>query len=309
MSSPSLAVKISGNGRSLDLKNPVMTASGTFGFGNEFASFGDLASLGGIVVKALSLTKRDGNPIPRIAETASGMLNSIGLQNPGAGVFLRGLLPQLKELGVPIIPNLYATSVEEFGELAKKLSVDGVSALEVNVSCPNVKDGGAIFGQDPEMVRKVTEEVCKASNLPVIVKLSPNVTDIASIAKASEDGGATAVSCINTLRGMAVDIESRKPRLSTIVGGLSGPAIKPIGLRCVWEVAQAVDISVIGVGGICNASDALEYILVGATAIQVGTGNFIRPDTSFKIVEDLPELMEKYNIESLEEFRSSLLPN
>ena len=301
-----LEVTLAGNGRSFTLQNPIMTASGTFGFGFEFEPYGDLNVLGGIVVKGLSLEARDGNPMPRIADSPSGMLNCIGLQNPGAKLFLRGLLPRLAEKKAAIIPNLYATTLDEFATLAEMLTVDGVTALEVNVSCPNVKDGGTAFGHDPVMAAKVTETVVKNTSLPVIVKLSPNVTDIGLIAKACEDAGATALSCINTVRGMAVDARRRRSYLSNIIGGLSGPAIKPVGLRCVWEVTRAVDIPVIGVGGITTAQDVLEYILVGATAIQVGTGSFVRPDTAFSLTTELPELMKQFGIESLDEYRGSL---
>lgn len=301
-----LEVVLSGNGRKLTLQNPIMTASGTFGFGFEFEPYGDLNTLGGIVVKGLSLEERDGNPMPRIADSPAGMLNCIGLQNPGAKVFLKGLLPRLASLKAKIIPNLYATSVDEFAELAAMLSVEGVGALEVNVSCPNVRDGGTAFGHDPIMAAKVTEAVVKNTSLPVIVKLSPNVTDITIIGKACENAGATALSCINTVRGMAVDIVRRKSFLSNVIGGLSGPAIKPVGLRCVWEVTRAVNIPVIGLGGITSVEDALEYMLVGATAVQVGTGNFIRPDMAFQMVADLPAALEKYRITSLADFRGSL---
>lgn len=301
-----LEVVLSGNGRKLTLQNPIMTASGTFGFGFEFEPYGDLNTLGGIVVKGLSLEARDGNPMPRIADSPAGMLNCIGLQNPGAKVFLKGLLPRLASLKAKIIPNLYATSVDEFAELAAMLSVEGVGALEVNVSCPNVRDGGTAFGHDPIMAAKVTEAVVKNTSLPVIVKLSPNVTDITIIGKACENAGATALSCINTVRGMAVDIVRRKSFLSNVIGGLSGPAIKPVGLRCVWEVTRAVNIPVIGLGGITSVEDALEYMLVGATAVQVGTGNFIRPDMAFQMVADLPAALEKYRITSLADFRGSL---
>lgn len=301
-----LEVTLAGNGRSFTLQNPIMTASGTFGFGFEFEPYGDLNVLGGIVVKGLSLEARDGNPMPRIADSPSGMLNCIGLQNPGVKLFLRGLLPRLAEKKAAIIPNLYATTLEEFATLAEMLTVDGVTALEVNVSCPNVKDGGTAFGHDPVMAAKVTETVVKNTSLPVIVKLSPNVTDIGLIGKACEEAGATVLSCINTVRGMAVDARRRRSYLSNIIGGLSGPAIKPVGLRCVWEVTRAVDIPVIGVGGITTAQDVLEYIIVGATAIQVGTGSFVRPDTAFSLTTELPELMKQFGIESLDEYRGSL---
>ncbi len=292
----------------LVLKNPIITASGTFGFGLEFSSFGDLKRLGGIVVKGLSLKAREGNPMPRVAETPCGMLNAIGIQNPGVEAFLRDKLPLLPWRETAIIANMYACTVPEFGELAGVLSgEEGVAALEVNVSCPNVSHGGAAFGQDPTQIRKVTEEVKKrAKGKPVIVKLSPNVTDIASCAQAAEDGGADAVSLINTLLGMAVDIRTRKPTLANVLGGLSGPAIKPVALRCVHQVCRKVQIPVIGIGGIVSAEDALEFILLGAAAVQVGTANFLRPDQSFRIIDDLPRAMIKAHSDSLGELRGSL---
>lgn len=292
----------------LVLKNPIITASGTFGFGLEFMNFGDLKRLGGIVVKGLSLKPREGNPMPRIVETPCGMLNAIGIQNPGVESFVRDKLPLLPWRETAIIANLYACSAQEFGDLTGVLAgEEGVAALEVNVSCPNVQSGGAAFGQDPAQIRKVTEEVKKrAGGKPVIVKLSPNVTDIGLCARAAQEGGADAVSLINTLLGMAVDIRSRKPRLANVVGGLSGPAIKPVALRCVYQASRAVTIPIIGVGGIGSAEDALEFILVGASAVQVGTANFLRPDQSFRIVEDLPRAMLKARAKSFEELRGSL---
>lgn len=292
----------------LVLKNPIITASGTFGFGLEFMNFGDLKRLGGIVVKGLSLKPREGNPMPRIVETPCGMLNAIGIQNPGVESFVRDKLPLLPWRETAIIANLYACSAQEFGDLTGVLAgEEGVAALEVNVSCPNVQSGGAAFGQDPTQIRKVTEEVKKrAAGKPVIVKLSPNVTDIGLCARAAQEGGADAVSLINTLLGMAVDIRTRKPRLANVVGGLSGPAIKPVALRCVYQASRAVTIPIIGVGGIGNAEDALEFILVGASAVQVGTANFLRPDQSFRIVEDLPRAMLKARARTFEELRGSL---
>lgn len=292
----------------LHLKNPVVTASGTFGYGLEFTPYGDLARLGGIVVKGLSLEPRKGNPMPRLAETPCGMLNAIGLQNAGVKAFLRGLLPQLPFRETAVIANLYACDPEEFGELASILAAEeGVAALEVNISCPNVKEGGILFGQDPAQAAKVTEAVKKkAGTKPVIVKLSPNVTDIAAIARAVEASGADILSLINTLSGMSVDARTRKPRLANVIGGLSGPAIKPVALRCVHQVAKAVNIPIMGMGGITSAEDALEFILVGAHAVQVGTANFLRPDFSFRLVDEIPALFEKYGVKSLEEYRGSL---
>ncbi|SME97468.1 dihydroorotate dehydrogenase [Desulfovibrio gilichinskyi] len=292
----------------LKLKNPILTASGTFGFGLEFKRFGDLESLGGIIVKGLSLKPREGNPMPRIAETPCGMLNAIGIQNPGVEVFLKDRLPKLPWKTLPVLVNLYATDATEFGELAKVLSAEeGVAALEVNVSCPNVKEGGIAFGQDPSQITKVAEAVKKnAGNKPVIIKLSPNVTDIATCARAAEAGGADGISLINTLSGMAVDIERRAPRLTNVIGGLSGPAVKPVALRCVFQAVNAVKIPVIGLGGISSAEDAAEFLLVGATAVQIGTANFLSPDTAFKIAEELPKVLERINAKSLDEFRGSL---
>jgi len=292
----------------LVLKNPIITASGTFGFGLEFMDFGDLKRLGGIVVKGLSLKPREGNPMPRIVETPCGMLNAIGIQNPGVEAFVRDKLPLLPWRETAIIANLYACSAEEFGELTGVLAgEEGVAALEVNVSCPNVQSGGSAFGQDPTQIRKVTEEVKKrAGGKPVIVKLSPNVTDIAICARAAQEGGADALSLINTLLGMAVDIRTRKPRLANIVGGLSGPAIKPVALRCVYQACRAVSIPVIGIGGIVSAEDALEFIMVGASAVQVGTANFLRPDQSFRIVDDLNRAMLKARCVDFSELRGSL---
>ncbi|GHV53540.1 dihydroorotate dehydrogenase [Deltaproteobacteria bacterium] len=295
----------------ITLKNPVITASGTFGYGLEFIPYGDLKSLGGIIVKGLSLEAREGNKTPRIAETASGMLNAIGLQNCGVKVFLRDKLPFLPWKAVPVITNLYASSVDEFAELAHVLSAEeGIAALEVNISCPNVQAGGVLFGQNPDMAESVTRAVARhAGKKPVIVKLSPNVTDITSIARACENGGADMISCINTLQGMAVDVKTKKTRLAGTTGGLSGPAIKPVALRCVWQAARSVSIPVIGVGGIMDANDVLEFILVGAYAVQIGTANFTRPDAAFRIASELPGLMEELGITSLDAFRGSLSIN
>lgn len=298
----------SGSRTPLILKNPVLTASGTFGYGLEFAPYGNLTELGGIVVKGLSLKPRVGNPLPRIAETPCGMLNAIGLQNDGVEVFLSQRLPRLPWRETPIIANIYAASPAEFAELAMRLSTEeGIAALEVNISCPNVRSGGALFGQNPDLAAEAVSAVKKnAGKKPVIVKLSPNVTDITVIAKAVADAGADALSCINTLSGMAVDIKTRKPLLSTITGGLSGPAIKPVALRCVWQVCRAVSLPVIGIGGITCARDVLEFILVGASAVEIGTMNFVRPDAAFQIAKELPALCTELGIKDLNEFRGSL---
>ncbi|WP_316899673.1 dihydroorotate dehydrogenase [Pseudodesulfovibrio indicus] len=292
----------------LSLKNPVMTASGTFGFGLEFAPYGDLKRLGGIVAKGLSLKPREGNPMPRIAETPCGMLNAIGIQNPGVEHFVTKALPALPWKDVAVVANLYACDAEEFGELAGVLAgEEGVAALEVNVSCPNVKEGGIAFGQDPAQIGRVTEAVKKrAGNKHVMVKLSPNVTDIAVCARAAAEGGADSLSLINTLSGMAVDIRNRKPRIANVIAGLSGPAIKPVALRCVHQAVRAVDIPVVGIGGIASAEDALEFLLVGAQAVQVGTANFLRPDFAFGLADEMAALLESIGATSLDEFRGSL---
>lgn len=285
-----------------------MTASGTFGYGLEFAPYGDLPELGAIVVKGLSLKPRQGNPMPRVAETTAGMLNAVGLQNVGVEVFIKEKLPKLPWRDTAVIPNIYAQDADSFAELAAILAAeDGIAALEVNISCPNVQAGGIQFGQDPAMAAKVTSAVKKrAGQKPVIVKLSPNVTDITVIARAVAEAGADVISCINTLRAISVDIRTRKPRLANLVGGLSGPAVKPVALRCVHQVCQAVSIPVIGVGGIVTAEDILEFILVGASAVQIGTANFLRPDAAFNMVKELPILMQELNIANLAEYRGSL---
>ncbi len=303
-----LDVKLTGGSRPLILKNPVMNASGTFGSGLEFAPYGDIARLGAVVVKGLSLAPRPGNPVPRIAETSCGMLNAVGLQNSGVEHFLEHVLPALPWAEVPIIANMYAACAEDFGELAGLLSgAPGVAALEVNISCPNVHEGGVLFGQDPGMAERVVAAVkARAGQTPVVVKLSPNVTDITVIAKAAEAAGADALTCINTLSGMAVDLESRRPLLANIVGGLSGPAIKPVALRCVWQVCRAVRVPVIAAGGVSSARDVLEFLLAGAHAVQVGTACFSDPTAIFRIVEDLPALCEQLGIGDLDDYRGSL---
>jgi dihydroorotate dehydrogenase (NAD+) catalytic subunit len=304
MSEPDLRVTIGG----LVLKNPVLTASGTFGYGQEFAPYVNLHHLGGVVVKGISLEARPGNPPPRIVETAGGMLNAIGLENVGFERFAAEKMPYLRGIGTRVVVNILGDSVEEYRLLSRKLcEIEGVSALEINISCPNVKKGGVAFGTDPAMAEAVTRAVCAHCTLPVIVKLSPNVTDITAIAKAVEAGGAQAVSLINTLLGMAIDVRSRKPRLANIVGGLSGPAIKPIALRMVWQVAQAVRIPVIGIGGITTAEDALEFLLAGATAIEVGTANFVNPRASQEIVEGLARYLTENRIAGISEVIGGLV--
>lgn len=292
----------------LKLKNPVMTASGTFGYGLEFKPYGRLEDLGAVVVKGLSLEPRKGNPMPRIAETPCGMLNAIGLQNIGVQEFINGRLPGLPWQETPVVANLYAQSIPEFGELAETVSsCKEIAALEVNISCPNVREGGVQFGQNPEAAAGVVREVRKRSGTrPLMVKLSPNVTDIKVIARAVEDAGADMLSLINTLGGMAVDIRTRKPLLAMTHGGLSGPAIKPVALKMVHEAARTVQIPVIGIGGISTARDVLEFILVGAFAVQVGTAVFTRPDRIFALVREVEELAAELDISSWDEFRGSL---
>lgn len=292
----------------LVLKNPVIAASGTFGSGLEYEDFGDLASLGGISVKGISLKPRPGNPVPRIVETCAGMLNAIGLQNDGLDVFLADKLPLLPWRQTAIIANIYGTTSAEYGELAAQLNeVEGIAAIEINVSCPNVAAGGAQFGSSPDLCAEVTAAVrANAPKKHLMVKLSPNVTDIAEIAKSAETAGADSISCINTLLGMAINPRTRRPCLANIVGGLSGPAIKPVALRCVWQVARAVKIPVIGIGGIVTTDDIVEFLLAGASAVQIGTANFIRPDTCFQLIQALPNALANHKAESPAELIGAL---
>lgn len=278
-----MAVNIAG----IRMKTPVMTASGTFGFGLEYQDFVDPNSIGAIVVKGTTLTPRSGNGGTRIAETPAGMLNSIGLENPGVDEFLEHTLPSLAKYDVPVIVNIAGNTVEEYGELAKRLEVTGVAAVELNISCPNVKQGGIAFGTDCSSAAAVVGKVKASTKLPVIVKLSPNVTDIAAMAKATEAAGADAISLINTLLGMAINIHTWKPVLGNVVGGLSGPAVKPVAVRMVWQVANAVKVPVIGMGGIMTAEDAVEFMLAGASAIAVGTANFVNPCAVGEIAEGI----------------------
>ncbi len=285
---------------SLRLKNPVMTASGTFGYGEEYGLLVNLHRLGAIIVKGISLLTRQGNPPPRIAETACGMLNAIGLENVGLERFLSEKLPFLQGISTPLIVNILGDTVDDYQQLAARLDEeDTVAAIEVNISCPNVKQGGVAFGTNPEMAHAVTKAVCEHFSRPVIVKLSPNVTDIALIGEAVEEAGADALSLINTVLGMAIDIESCKPKLANTFGGLSGPAIKPIALRMVWQVASSVSIPIIGIGGIATAEDAIEFFLAGATAIQVGTANFINPQATEEIIEGIELYLSKNGIASI----------
>ncbi|MBI5846111.1 MAG: dihydroorotate dehydrogenase [Deltaproteobacteria bacterium] len=298
-----LSVKIAG----LDLKNPVLTASGTFGYGLEFSPLFDLNLLGGIVTKGLSLNPSAGNPPPRIVETPCGMLNAIGLENVGLDAFLAEKLPRLKDFDTVVIANIYGKTLEDYVELARRLNdAEKVEGIEVNISCPNVKAGGVAFGVDPIAAAQVIGAVRRVSTKTIIAKLSPNVTSIAVIARAVEDAGADAVSLINTLTGIAVNIDTRRPVLANVTGGLSGPAIKPVGLRMVWEAARAIKIPVIGIGGIVTAKDALEYLLVGASAVQVGTANFVDPLASVKIVEGIEKFCLEKGIGRITDFIGAL---
>lgn len=286
----------------LNLKNPVMTASGTFGYGLEFQDFVALDEIGGIIVKGTTLEPRQGNPYPRMQETASGMLNCVGLQNKGVDYFCNEIYPQIENINTNMIVNVSGNSPETYAECAAKLDgLDKIPAIEVNISCPNVKDGGMAFGVSCEGAASVVKAVRKAYHKTMIVKLSPNVTDITEIAKACEAEGADAVSLINTLMGMAVDIEKRKPLLSIRTGGLSGPAVKPVALRMVYDVYHAVKIPVIGLGGIMNAKDAIEFMMCGATAIEIGTANFIDPTVTMKVKEGLNEWLDSHHIEDVKD--------
>ncbi len=287
----------------VELKNPVMTASGTFGSGREFSEFVDLNKLGAVVVKGVADKPWNGNPAPRIAEVYGGMLNSVGLQNPGVDYFIKNDIPFLRQFDIKIIVNVCGHSIEEYTNVVKKLQGQDVDLLELNISCPNVSEGGMAFGTDPVMVERVVNEVKKAADKPLIVKLSPNVTDITEIAKAAVSGGADALSLINTLTGMKIDIYKRQPVLFRKIGGMSGPAVKPVAVRMVYQVCKAVDVPVIGMGGISNAEDALEFIMAGATGVSIGTANFINPMATVETVEGIEEYMRKYNVNDLSEIR------
>jgi dihydroorotate dehydrogenase (NAD+) catalytic subunit len=289
------------------MQNPVMTASGTFGYGEEYSCLYDINGLGAIVVKATTIKPRLGNQSPRVVEVAAGMLSCCGLQNVGVDSFIADKLPFLQKLKIPIIVNIAADSIADFVIVSEKVSqAGGIAAIELNVSCPNVKQGGMSFGVDPVMVHKVVSEVKRVSAIPVICKLTPNVTDIVSIAVAAEEGGADAISLINGLLGMAIDVETRKPKLGNVTGGLSGPAIKPVAVRMVWQVAGAVSIPVIGIGGITTAEDALEFIIAGAKAVQVGTANFFRPMAALEIIEGIRSYLQKQGLTNIRELSGSL---
>lgn len=298
-----LSVKI-GN---LELKNPVMTASGTFGYGLEFADFIDLSRLGGIIVKGTTLNHREGNLYPRMAETPSGMLNAVGLQNKGVEYFAHHIYPQIKDIDTNMIVNVSGACVEDYVATAERIaSLEKIPAIELNISCPNVKQGGMAFGTSCEGAASVVKAVRKVYPKTLIVKLSPNVTDIASIACAVEAEGADSVSLINTLMGMSIDAERRRPRLSTITGGLSGACVKPVALRMVWQVAKAVKIPVIGLGGISSATDAIEFMLAGASAIQIGTANFIDPAITVKVVDGIEEYLTRHGFQSVSDIVGAL---
>ena len=281
------------------LKNPVMTASGTFGSGAEYSEFVDLNKLGAVVTKGVANVPWPGNPTPRIAETHSGMLNAIGLQNPGIDLFCKRDIPYLKQFDTKIIVNVCGKSTEDYCEVVERLADEPVDLLEINISCPNVKEGGIAFGQNPKAVEAITKEVKKYAKQPVIMKLSPNVTDITEMARAAESGGADVVSLINTITGMKIDINRRTFALANKTGGMSGPAVKPVAVRMVYQVANAVKIPIIGMGGIASAEDALEFIMAGATAVSVGTANFINPYTTQEVVDGMEAFLEKQKVEDI----------
>ncbi|MDE7388727.1 MAG: dihydroorotate dehydrogenase [Muribaculaceae bacterium] len=294
--------RLSVNIGSLRLKNPVLTASGTFGYGEEFSDFVDLSRLGGFVVKGTTLHSREGNDYPRMAETPSGMLNAVGLQNKGVDYFIDKIYPRIKDCGSEIIVNVSGASPADYVAVAERLApLSGIRAIEINISCPNVKQGGMAFGTTCAGAASVTAAVRKAWEKTMIVKLSPNVTDIVSIARAVEDEGADSISLINTLMGMAVDVERRRPVLSTVTGGLSGPAVRPVAVRMVWQVAKAVKVPVIGLGGITCGRDALEFLMAGATAVQVGTANFLDPSVTMRIVDEIGDYCTRHKISDIRE--------
>ncbi len=291
----------------LRLKNPVLTASGTFGYGEEFADFVDLTRLGGFIVKGTTLHPREGNPYPRMAETPMGMLNAVGLQNKGVHYFVEHIYPRLKDLDTNVIVNVSGSSVEDYRETAAIINgLENIPAIELNISCPNVKHGGMTFGVHPEAAAEVVSAVRSAYHKTLIVKLTPNVTDITEIAKAVEGAGADSISLINTMLGMAIDAERRKPLLSTVTGGLSGPCVKPVALRMVWQVAKAVKVPVVGLGGIMNATDAIEFLLAGATAIELGTANFIDPAITVKVVDGINDYLDRHGFKSVQEIIGAL---
>lgn len=301
-------VKTAVNLNGLELRNPVLTASGTFGYGPEFQDFIDIERLGGYIVKGTTLHPRQGNPYPRMAETPSGMLNAVGLQNVGVDRFISEIYPNIKDINSNAIVNVSGSQVEDYIATAEKINdLDKIPAIELNISCPNVKEGGMAFGTSCPAAAEVIKAVRKVYHKHLMVKLSPNVTDIASIAKVAEEEGADSVSLINTLLGMAIDAKTRKPILSTITGGLSGPAVKPVALRMVWQVAQAVNIPVVGLGGIMTAEDAVEFLLAGASAVQIGTANFIDPAVTMKIVDGIEEYMLEHGFDDVNDLIGGML--
>lgn len=300
-------VQLNTNIGSLELKNPVMTASGTFGYGTEYADFMDISRLGAIIVKGTTLNPRQGNPYPRMAETPSGMLNAVGLQNKGVDYFVDHIYPEVRKINTAIIVNVSGSCIDDYVQTAGIINtLDDIPAIELNISCPNVKQGGMAFGVNPESAAQVVSAVRKAYDKTLIVKLSPNVTDITEIARAVEGSGADSVSLINTMLGMAIDAEKRKPILSTVTGGMSGPAVKPVALRMVWQTAKAVKIPIIGLGGICSATDAIEFLLAGASAIQIGTANFIDPSISEKVIDGIADYLQRHNFNSVQEIIGAL---
>ena len=300
---PDLAVQLG----PLRLKNPVMTASGTYGYGEEYADFISPEDLGAVVVKGISLLPRSGNPPPRLVETPAGLINAIGLENVGLEEFLRSKLPWLRERGAVVVVNIFGNTLEEYAELGARLDgVPGLAALEINISCPNVKKGGMVFGTDPDMAGRVVEVVRSSTTLPLITKLTPNVTHIGALAQAVESAGTDIISCINTVSAMAVDVFSRRPKLANIFGGLSGPAIRPVALRCVYETVRAVNCPVVGVGGISTALDALEFLLVGAKAVQVGTAGFVNPGAPLGIIDGIERFLSFQGMGSIKEYIGTL---
>ncbi|HLE08852.1 MAG TPA: dihydroorotate dehydrogenase [Thermodesulfobacteriota bacterium] len=303
---PDLRVDLGG----LKLKNPVMTASGTFGYGLEFGYYMDISKLGAVIVKGLSLKPREGNPPPRTVETPCGMLNSIGLQNVGVDEFIKEKLPPLRKLKATVIANIFGETISEYEEVARRLDcAEGVSAIEINISCPNVKKGGILFGTDPREAGRVVKAVRGATKLHIMTKLSPNVTDIKAMVRAVEEAGTDSVSLINTITGMAIDVEKRRPVLATVTGGLSGPAIRPIAVRMVWEARSVSRVPLIGIGGIVTATDALQFMIAGAAAVQVGTVNFLDPGSSGRVIEGIEDYMKRHGIRSVKNIVGRMHPD
>ncbi len=303
MSTINLSINLGG----IRMRNPVMVASGTFGYGPEYAELVDLNKLGAIVVKGICLEETRGNPTPRTAEVASGLLNAIGLQNPGVNGFIKKYLPFLRGFETPVIVNIWGKTLEEYAEVAARFDqVEGIAGLEVNVSCPNIKEGRAVFGANMDLFRRVLEAVRERTRLPMIPKLAPDITQIGAFAKAAEDCGADAISLINSIPAMAIDVETRRPRLGNITGGLSGPAIRPIAVKLVWEAAKAVKIPIVGLGGIMSAGDALEFILAGATAVAIGTANFSEPDTAERVIAGLEDYLQRHQLTEISSLTGAL---